>query len=143
MRRHFDAVGCGYAGCVQPTGYATYPGYIGHHIIARVHTNGAEQAFRTVEVLANQEWNSQFARYCRTCHIIIVSNRLLEPIDSLLFQLPSAKNGFRACQRLIVVHHDRNIVAGNAPANCPQSGQILEERGISEPELDSPKTALQ
>src|SRR5712671_5284542 len=71
------------------------------------------------------------------------SNRLLEPIDSFLFQLPSATNGFRACQRLIVVHHDRNIAAGNALTDCVQSGQVLGKRRVSQPELNGPKTALQ
>src|SRR5258708_26800931 len=143
MRRHFDAVGCGYAGCVQPTGYATYPGYIGHHVIARLHANGAEQAFRTVEVLADLEWHPQFARYCGDRLIILMSDRLFEPIDSFLLQLSSAKTRLRACQGLIVIHHDLNMVAGNAPADSVQSGHVLEKRRISQPKLNGPETVLQ
>jgi len=55
------------AGCVQPTGYATYPGHIGHHVNrSPCHTNGAEQALPDrLKFLGRSAWNSQFARYLR------------------------------------------------------------------------------
>jgi len=62
----------------------------------------------------------------------------LEPIDPLLSSsLP--RRMASVCQRLIVVYHDRNIVAGDAPTNCVQSGEVLGQRWISEPELNGPK----
>ena len=128
MRRHLDAGGVRQCRGAQPAGDAADALHVGHHVVAGLRRQRRLHRESAVKVLADLDRRAQRVRDAGAALIIIVADRLLDPGQALVVEHLAAADRFRHRQRLIVVAHQRHLVADGF-AHRAHDGEILPRIG--------------
>jgi len=105
MRRNFAAVGGGEPGRALPARNAANAIEIEHDIIRSIRLQRGRHGRKAGEILADLDWGTGSLRDARHVAVVVVPDRLFNPVDSLVIERERVLHGIRKCQRLIEVDH--------------------------------------
>ena len=130
MRRHFDAVNGGQLRGLPPAGDAADAFEIGHHVIGRACSIAAAIAAGSEKFSPIWIGDFELAREPGGAGIVVVADRLLQPIDVFRIERAAARQRLVHVERLIVVDHQMHIVA-DALAHRVHGGDIAAQASDS------------
>jgi hypothetical protein len=139
--RHLDTRCAGDRGRTKPSADPSDPHQIRHDIIAGPGPDGLEERPRTIEVLAELDGGLELARELRVAREIIVSNRLFEPVETLIVEGVSAVQRVAEAHALVEVGHQLDVIA-NGAAYRLDGGDIVSETFPPETQLQTLEIAF-
>src|SRR5712692_4946741 len=132
---HLEARRVGQRRCPQEAGHAADPGQVGHHVIGRPRRDRRRHRSGAEEVLADLDGRRDLARDPRRASVVIVSHRLLDPVDPFTLERPPLCQRLRHGERLVEVRHQKRV-ARNLRADGAGGPQVFRCRFASQAELD-------
>src|SRR5262245_53913810 len=138
--RPLEPVGGGKPTSTHPPGDAADAFKIGHDIIGGAGRERRSHGRALGKILSDLDRRLEFTHEPRVAGIVIVTDRLFEPIDALLIERAPALERLSEAERLIVIDHYGDLAA-DALLHRMERDEIILKRWIAKPELDRAEAA--
>src|ERR1700719_4329765 len=125
----------------HPAAHAANTHEIGHDVVAGFGADRFVKDARPIKIFAELHRRLEFAGELRVAGEVVVNDRLLEPVESLVVERVAARQRIAESESLVEIDHELDVIA-RAIATLADRREVVGEALAAEPKLQGLEAAL-